>query len=1010
MMKNRLFFVSIFIFLVGFFVTIYISDKIQKQALAEKESLFEKISERVCNEIEERLILPEYGLHEMRSTLLNNPETLDRKKFQLFIETSAILNKFPGVHGFGFVQKVLRKDLNRFIEDVRSDNASDFSVKTSGTYDDLYIIRHIEPLKINLPAWGYDLGSEEVRRETILKAIQTDNSALTKKITLLQDPKKEGAFLLFLPLFRSHSSLKSSSDLIGLVYCPIIISELLNGIEKNSEGLINFKIYDDPKNDPLKNSAIFETTIKQETFIQNKQNPSLITNHLIQESLISVAGRTLKVVTISTPKFELLMHSKFQWYILISGTLISLLLSFTIWQLLNTRKTAVMKLQETTSMISSILDSSTEISIISTNKEGIITLFNKGAERLLGYSADEMIGKNSPKIFHDENEVRERGEQLSTQLQQNVSGFDVFNVIPNQRGSELREWTYIHKNGSRFRVSLVVTLVTDSLGQKIGYLGIAQNISKRTQYEKQLKIATELAIEASRTKSDFLATMSHEIRTPLNGIVGMIKLLVETPLNPQQLDMAKAVDESSATLLSLINDILDFSKIEEGKLDIDPHDFSLQSVIKNVMTLFSVKAKEKNVLMIAHLDPTIPDTLHGDSHRLRQILSNLISNAIKFTAKGSVTLQASLLSTESSDLDLCFTIIDSGIGIPPDKINRLFKSFSQVDSSTSRQFGGSGLGLAICKKLVELMGGKIQVKSSPNVGSEFSFTLPLKRGNQQNLISESKPKILHRSKKIETSVLLVEDNRINQKLAIFLLEKEGLQIDIAENGIEAIEALKKKQYQLVFMDMQMPLMDGLTATRQIRENNSGVLDSTVPIIAMTANAMSGDRDICIEAGMNDYLSKPLDLEKLRAILNLWIPSSTISSEDSLSSLAPSFVPATFSFDHEDFLLRTHLSKQDAALILADFLKEIPKQIEEFETTLTSGDHKKISDVIHTMRGTTSNLSATSLLEIVIQIQTHFHNHQLEKAQGLLPMLKIAFNQFQNTVELFINSSNIQLNR
>jgi signal transduction histidine kinase len=385
---------------------------------------------------------------------------------------------------------------------------------------------------------------------------------------------------------------------------------------------------------------------------------------------------------------------------------------------------------------------------------------------------------------------------------------------------------------------------------------------------EELMEAKRAAEEALKYKSEFLANMSHEIRTPINGIIGMSEFLANTPLEDKQEEFLRIIRSSANSLLNLINDILDFSKFEAGKIELEKIHFNLYEHIEDTVKSMLFKAEEKNLRFLRSISPEVPQFVEGDPTRLRQILLNLISNAIKFTDEGSITANISMEEKTGETALVKFEIIDTGIGIGADGVNRLFKSFSQVDASTTRQYGGTGLGLVISKSLTELMGGKIGVESEPGKGSTFWFTARLKLSKAENVAKPAEKNENGENKEIgNLRILLAEDNLVNQKVASIHLEKLGHKVDVAGNGVMAVEAYKKSDYDMIFMDIQMPEADGFEATGMIRnyEKENNILRH-VPIIAMTANAMKGDKEKCIAAGMDDYISKPFTASALQKIL------------------------------------------------------------------------------------------------------------------------------------------------
>ena len=500
-------------------------------------------------------------------------------------------------------------------------------------------------------------------------------------------------------------------------------------------------------------------------------------------------------------------------------------------------------------------------SVISSIKEGLFVLnmdneiisLNNAGSKMLGYSEEELVGKN----LFDTIEVPNSQRQLFSSSE--------------ELSKKAFESKFIRANGDEFLVQF--SLAPLKSHDEEGFVLTFRDITHQKSFENALKEAKDQAIQASKMKSEFLATMSHEIRTPINGILSLAQLLLYSELTDEQHEDVVTLAGCAETLREMISNILDLSKIEAGKLVIEAQEYDVRKVIRRVKKELQSQLEDKCLEYLFLVNEDVPDCIIGDSFRLQQVIMNLISNSIKFTeVGGAVIVRVSLNSNSSSeDQRLTISVADSGIGIPKEKQKVIFDTFTQADGSTTRQYGGTGLGLSICSSLLQLMGGEIKLRSKERMGTVFTLEIPVIEGKSKkakcdSLVIQNNPKGGNNS----LHILLVEDNEVNQNSIGRILRANGYKVRIAGDGVEAIEQLNCEQFDLVLMDLHMPRMDGLEATQAIRTNSSNY--SSIPIVALTAHAVSGVKESCIEAGMQAYITKPIDYKKLFNIITRVTPS------------------------------------------------------------------------------------------------------------------------------------------
>jgi len=758
----------------------------------------------------------------------------------------------------------------------------------------------------------------------------------------------------------------------------------------------------------------------------------------------------------------------------------------------------------------------TDDAIIGKALDGTIHSWNTGAEKLFGYSAEEVVGKHLPALFPP--------DRLDEEPQ-------IIERIMRGESIDHYETVRISKEGAHIPISLVVSPIKDADGAIVGISKIARDITERKQIEEELRQARDSALESARLKSEFLANMSHEIRTPMNGVIGMTGLLLDSELNAEQRDFTETIRTSADSLLTIINDILDFSKIEAGKLHFEMLDFDMRTIVESTVELLAERAQAKGIELASLVDSNVPTQLRGDAGRLRQVLVNLVSNAVKFTETGEVTVRATKESETDTHVMIRYAVNDTGIGISPEAARRLFQAFIQADGSTTRKYGGTGLGLAISRQIVELMGGKIGVESEPGKGSTFWFTVRLEkqpddvetmeflqradlhnlrvlvvddnatnrrilmhqtlswgmvpseaesgmialellraakesaepydvalldfnmpemdgfelareikadaqlaatrlvlmpsfglRGDAQKarevgiaaylmkpvrqsqlfdclatVMTETKasaPSASRASKLVtrhtleefrlasRTRILIAEDNSVNQKVAALQIEKLGCRADLAANGQEAVEALARTPYDIVLMDCQMPLMDGYEATAKIREREGS--DKHTIIIAMTAHALDGDKEKCLAAGMDDYLSKPVNAEELRDMLARWQPNSALSIELSDNSLTKQeSVLELAPVDMERLLDAAGGDDEPLQDLIEIYLRQTSEDIEKLNAAIAAGDAGAVNRLAHSCAGASSTCGMTAVVAPLQELERMAEDGILENGAARL---------------------------
>ena len=625
--------------------------------------------------------------------------------------------------------------------------------------------------------------------------------------------------------------------------------------------------------------------------------------------------------------------------------------------------------------------------IFTLNQQGRVESCNSAAEDLLGYSQAELYGRDFWSL------VGGQGPDFCRRLVHDTAGqgrHQVRELRARRRDGAERDLE-LHFNVMRlFEKSLIICVALDITERKRAQEEIQrmnqeleQRVAERTREltraVTELEAAKQAAEAASLAKSQFLANMSHEIRTPMNGVIGMAELLLNTELDSEQMGYVKAIRSSGETLLAVINDVLDFSKIEAGKMELESVAFDIREMFQDALEPLQPQARGRGLKLTLVVDPAVPRRLVGDPVRLRQVLLNLVNNAVKFTKEGGVLVEVRAGAEQGEQVLLEVAVTDTGIGIPLEKQEHIFNAFEQVDGSTTRRFGGTGLGLAISAQLVKLMGGEIEVQSRPGYGSTFRFTARLKTAAPEAKPEGAESAAPDSEPAASLDILLVEDTPINQQVALGMLSRLGHRVTLAENGREALTALAERDFDLVLMDVQMPVMDGLEATAAIRRREKGRGGGHVPIIAMTAHAMKEDRQRCLDAGMDGYLSKPIQLQGLARVI-------AEVTDGRVGGMVPRTAPEPESSGRqgprplaEDELLETFAGDRELMIeSIKIFRDDSRERLREMKAALEGSDAETLTAQAHSLKGAVAYFESGSFLELVTRLEALARQGELDQ--------------------------------
>jgi PAS domain S-box-containing protein len=826
-----------------------------------------------CTAIEKALEEHQLVLESVQS-LYASSYAVERGEFQAFV--APLLSRLPSIQALEWIPRVPAAQRAEYEEAGRKDGLEGFQIserderghaRRAARRPEYFPVYYVEPRRGNEPAVGYDLGSNRTRLDALRRAMDSGEAAATARVTLVQEKEKSFGFLIFVPLYANGMPTASVADrrqalrgfALGVFRLAGIVETALSrlypgGVDIRLEDLSapaeeRFLYFHPSRSRPTSSPPAADGEI------DGLDNALSLRQH-------DIGGRNWRFLCSPAPGYVSAHRTWQPWGTLAGGLAFTGLLTTYYFASIRQAVRTQRALGESESRFRGVIETSPD-AIVMIAPDGRTLLANQQAARVLGYpSVAEMLAgaPNALEVLAPEDRPR-AVERVRELLEVNV----------------LRDHQYslIRRDGSRFTAEVSSSLQRDFHGDPRAVIVVLRDITQRKQAEQLLQQAKEAAEAANRAKSEFLANMSHEIRTPMTAILGFTDLLTRPDLPQDKKDeFLQVIRRNGKALLKLINDILDLSKIEAEKLTLDKGDCALQQIVGDAMSLARVQAEAKKLALQVDYEFPLPERIHTDPVRLRQILVNLLGNAVKFTERGAVRLAVRCLRSDGGAAQVQFAVSDTGIGIPPDKIAELFQPFMQADASATRRYGGTGLGLAISQRLANALSGDIQVTSELGRGSTFTLTIQV--GSLQGVPmlpafsstpaagEELPPGRLQPT--LQGRLLVAEDSPDVQLLVRNLLDAMGLEVEIADNGQTACDMARQakaagRPYDLILLDIQMPQRNGYEATAWLRQQGwQG------PIVAMTAHAMVGDREKCLEAGCNDYLAKPLTAAALRDVL------------------------------------------------------------------------------------------------------------------------------------------------